>query len=97
MPVLVHVGVLSVAKISALFGLILGLAWGILLSLFAIASVSVMDGMQGAGGPGAWAGILVILLAALLGAIGGFISGALTAFLYNVFAGWVGGIDLDLI
>ena len=97
MPVLVHVGVLSVARISALFGLVLGLVWGILLSVFAIASASVMPGISAAEGPSAWLGILVILIAAIIGAIGGFIYGAVMAFLYNVLAGRVGGVEVHLI
>jgi len=97
MPVLVHVGVFSVARISALFGLVLGLVWGILLSVFAIASASVMPGISAAGGPSTWLGILVILIAAILGALGGFIWGAVMAFLYNLFAGRVGGVEVHLI
>jgi hypothetical protein len=31
----------------------------------------------------------------VFGAIMGFIMGAIHAFLYNVFAGWVGGIGLE--
>ncbi len=30
-----------------------------------------------------------------IGVIAGFIGGAIHAFLYNMFAGWVGGINLE--
>lgn len=96
MSVLKHVGVLSVAKITALFGLLFGIIYGILFSLFAVAFVTMMPGVSSLPAPGIGLGIVVIILIAIGGAIGGFIYGAILAFLYNVFAGWVGGVELDL-
>jgi hypothetical protein len=95
--VLKHVGVLSVAKITALFGVIFGLIYGILFSVFAAAFVSLMPGVSGLGPLAAGGiGIVLVILTAIVGAIGGFIYGAVVAFLYNVFAGWIGGVEIDL-
>lgn len=96
MPVLTHVGVIPLAKISALFGLIMGLVYGILLSFFAIASVSVMPGVSAPAATGAGVGVALILFTVIAGGIGGFIYGAVMAFLYNVFAGWIGGVELEI-
>ncbi|MDD1664939.1 MAG: hypothetical protein LUQ32_06255 [Methanomicrobiales archaeon] len=98
MSVLKHVGVLSVAKITALFGLVFGLVYGIIFAVFASTLLMIMPmasslGAAGAGGVGA----VIVVLMAIAGAVGGFIYGAVVAFLYNVFAGWVGGVQVDLI
>jgi hypothetical protein len=98
MSVLKHVGVVSVAKITALFGLLFGLIYGILIAVFAAAFVSMMPGVSGLGTAAAGGvGIVMVIVMAIVGAIGGFIYGAVIAFLYNVFAGWVGGIQVDLV
>jgi len=99
MSVLKHVGVISLAKIGALFGIIFGLIYGILFSVLAVAfvSTSTMPGLPGPGPVGAGGlGAVFIVFAIIGGAVGGFIYGAVVAFLYNVFAGWVGGVEIDL-
>ncbi len=100
MTILKHVGVLSVAKITALFGVIFGIIYGILVSVFAVAfvSTSMMPGLSNIGPVAAGGlGIALVIIMAILGAVGGFIYGAVVAFLYNVFAGWVGGVEVDLV
>jgi hypothetical protein len=98
MPVLKHVGVISVGKITALFGLIMGLIYGIFLSIFAIAFVSMMPSFSGVGPVAAGGvGAVFIVFTIIAGAVGGFICGAIMAFLYNVFTGWVGGVEIDLV
>lgn len=96
MTVLKHVGVMSLGKIFALFGLIFGLIYGILFAVFAAALAMFMPlsslGTAGAGGLGA----VMVIVMAIAGLIGGFIYGVIVAFLYNVFAGWVGGVQIDL-
>ena len=44
---------------------------------------------------GAVSGVAVLIFMPVFGAIMGFITGAIHAFLYNIFAGWVGGINLE--
>lgn len=87
------VGVLSCAKImGATYGC-LGLIFLPFLLLGGFASM-----MLGRGS-GALSGVAMLFLAILLpvcyGAMG-FIFGALTAWIYNLVAGWVGGIRLEL-
>jgi len=91
--VIKHFGVLSVAKIGAIFGLIFGLIYGI---IFAIAGSTVLAafGLGGLGIAGLGAAIIVIML--IFGAIMGFIVSAIYAFIYNISAGGVGGIEVDL-
>jgi hypothetical protein len=88
--VLKHVGVLSAAKIMALLGLVFGLIYGAFFS----ALLPMMPGVSAFAALGA---VALIIGGILFGAIFGFIYGAVVAFLYNVFAGWVGGIQLDLV
>ena len=90
MSVLKHVGVLSVAKITALLGLVGGLIYGLFFSalLPLIPRLSALAGM----------GMVAVVIAGIVfGAIAGFIYGVVVSFLYNVFAGWVGGIQIDLV
>ena len=95
--VLRHIGVLSTARIVALLGLVIGLVYGILIAVFAAAYAGVTPGLSGMGGLGAGGvPVMIIVFTVIGGAIGGFIYGAVIAFLYNAFAGWVGGIELDL-
>jgi hypothetical protein len=102
MTVLKHVGVLSLAKITALFGLLFGLLcgliWGILFAVFAAALAMIVPGTSslGAGGIGVITVIVMAIIGAIIGAVIGLIKGAVLAFLYNVFADRVGGIQIDL-
>jgi len=90
MPVVKSVNIMSVAKIGALFGIVMGLVWGIFLGTMAASRIGRI-----APGLGAVSGVAVIIIMPVMGVIAGFIAGAIHAFLYNVFAGWVGGINLE--
>ncbi len=90
MPVLKSVDILSVAKIGALSGPVMEFIRGIFYGLMAAA----MSG-RFAPGFGAFGGFLLFIIMPVFGVIIGFIMGAVYAFFYNVFAGWVGGINLE--
>jgi hypothetical protein len=85
--------VLSVAKVMAILGLIFGLIEGIIFAVL-IGSMGTLATMvfpmAGLG-----AGIVLIMFI-VLGAVFGFIGGAIWAFVYNVAAGFVGPIQADL-
>lgn len=90
MPVVQRVDLLSVAKIGALFGLVMGIIGGIFYGMLAAAMLG-----RFAPGFGALGGIALLIVMPICGIMMGFIMGAVHAFLYNVFAGWVGGIRVE--
>ncbi len=87
------VGVLSVGKIMGAVYAALGLLF---LPIFLVAGIasSVMGG-KGAALGAAGMLILAILFPIFYGAIG-FVAGAVGGLLYNLFAKWLGGIELEL-
>jgi hypothetical protein len=98
------IGVLSFAKFQAVLTSFLGLIAGILYSFGGlIIDVLVSIGWvssASASTPGLGFGT-VLAFGALIGmpiifATFGFIIGLIEAFLYNLFARWFGGIDLDI-
>lgn len=88
-----HLGVLSVAKISGIIYLIIGIILGLFLALFSIADPGSM-GMTPLFS-GALGLVIAVFLAVVYGIIG-FVFGAIFAWIYNVVAGWFGGIKMDL-
>ncbi len=93
-----RVGVLSFAKISGIVGAGLGLIIGVIYGLIIMTIGAAM--MSGRGGPGAGFGIIggllmMIMIPAFYGILS-FVFGALYAFVYNVAAGFVGGVELEL-
>ncbi len=90
------IGVLSVGKISALGGMVMGLILGI---FYAVMGANPVMKAQLAAGP-AGAEIIFswwspLIMAVLYGALY-FIGGIITAALYNVFAKGIGGITIEL-
>ena len=98
MVVLKRVGVMSVAKIFAVLSAIVGLIEGIV-----FAGLGSMVGMLGgmlSGTPLGTLGVFgfsAIIIFPVAGAISGFIGGAIGAFLYNLVAVRIGGIEMDLV
>jgi hypothetical protein len=92
MPIVKHIGVLSLGKIAALFGLVHGFVWGLFFTYF-VEMVGlairrpVVAGLVGLG---------LFIAFIIAGGVIGFIWGSIVAFLYNVFSGWVGGIKIDV-
>ncbi|MBI1739647.1 MAG: hypothetical protein HY233_04280 [Acidobacteriales bacterium] len=88
------VGVLSCAK---MMGAVYGCLGLVFVPFFLLGGFAGM--MMGSRGSGALSGIAMLFLAILFpllyGAMG-FLFGALTAWLYNLCAGWVGGVRLEL-
>lgn len=82
-----RVGVLQLAKLSAVFNLL----------FTAILIVPMMFLVTAAGGNSNSAiGGLALLILPIIYCVLGFIVGAVAAFIYNLVAGWVGGIELEL-
>lgn len=92
MAVIKSVDIMSWAKIQALFGIVFGLFYGVLFAMMG-AAIGFNKGM-----PGLEAfGLMSIILFPIVFAIMGFICGAIMAFLYNIFASKIGGIQVELV
>jgi hypothetical protein len=87
--VLNRIGPLSAAKVVAVLYAIFGLIMG---AFFSIAALFRPD----AGGVGAMWGVAAVVIFPVLYGVLGFLVTLLTTWLYNVVAGAVGGIELDL-
>jgi len=85
-------GVLSVAKFSAVIGLI----WGFVMGLVVALGAGSMAAVMGAGALGAGVGFAGFIMMIIIGAVGGFVGGAIIAFVYNIVLGFIGGIEMDL-
>lgn len=94
-------GVLSVAKIYAVIMtvimLIISIPYGLFIMIFGAA---MMSGGQGegllAGGGGIVLGLLVMIGLPIFYGVIGFIAGAIGAFIYNIFSGLVGGVEIEV-
>jgi hypothetical protein len=97
-----HIGVWSVARLYGALCATMGLLFGAIVALIAVAG-----GMAGAalrnsdagfasGGLGALFGAGAIVLMPICYGLLGLIMGAITAALYNLFAGMFGGIEMDV-
>jgi hypothetical protein len=92
------VGPLSVGKIfGAIYGG-LGLLIGLFLALFLILGAAIWPDQKGAPAliPSVAIGIAVIIFAPIFYGLAGFIGGLISAALYNLAAGFLGGIEVDL-
>ena len=87
--VLHRIGPLAAAKVVAVLYAIFGLIMG---AFFSIAALFRPDG----GGLGAMWGVAAVVIFPVLYGVLGFLVTLLTTWLYNVVAGAVGGIELDL-
>ena len=93
--VIKRIGPVSCAKITGTLYAILGLVFGGIVSLVAFAG-GFTSNTSGAAGVGAIVGVgAVVVFPILYGGIG-FVATLIGASLYNVLAGVVGGIELDV-
>jgi hypothetical protein len=92
-----RVGVFSYAKIMAVVMagvmLIIGIPLGLIMMVIGAAALT-QDGA--AGGIGIGMGLAYMIILPIVYGVLGFIMGALSALIYNVAAGFVGGIELEL-
>jgi hypothetical protein len=92
-----RLGVLSVAKIQAavmgVMGLIVGLIYAVILVVTGI--IAVASGTK-AGIFMVFGALAAVILAPLFYAVIGFVFGALSAWVYNLVAARLGGIEIEL-
>ena len=91
-----RVDVISVAKITGIIAAAFGLLAGVIFFLFG----SMFGALLGAGGESGGAaamfgGFMGIILLPMLYGVFGFIGGLIQAFVYNLAAGFVGGIRVE--
>ena len=94
-------GVFSAAKIYAVVlagvGLIIGIIYGLFFIIFGAAMMAGSGRDTGAAGVGGIVGGLVVMIVVpIFYAVIGFIAGLIGAAVYNVAAGFVGGVELEL-
>ncbi|NMC44118.1 MAG: hypothetical protein GYA46_09390 [candidate division Zixibacteria bacterium] len=94
--VLRRIGPFSCAKVSAVLYLIIGLIVGAIFSLISLMVSSIGGDSEISGMMGMLFGVGSIIFFPIIYAIAGFIGGLIMAALYNLVAGMVGGIELDL-
>jgi hypothetical protein len=96
-----RVGVLSMAKLMGVLYGGIGLLIGALFALFSMVGGGAMlagGGEEGALGGGMMMGmgVAMVVVAPVFYGLTGFLAGALTGWLYNVAARFVGGIEIDV-
>lgn len=93
--VITRVGVWSAAKLYAAIMAAMGLLIGLMFAAMSI--VGAVSGMEDGGGMLAGLfGVGAIVIAPIFYGVMGLIGGAIGALLYNLFAGVVGGLEVDV-
>ncbi|MBN2142421.1 hypothetical protein JW711_03755 [Candidatus Woesearchaeota archaeon] len=94
MVVIKRIGVMSFAKIEALLMAVMGLILGIIVAVMQVVdpSIAVASGPDPLLSMGFW----IVLLLPVQYAVMGFIAGLLGSVFYNLFSGWIGGIEIEL-
>ena len=93
---------LSAAKIYGaimlVMSLIISIPYGLIVILYSLIGASIVkgDAAFAFGGGGIVVGILIMIGLPIMYGIIGFIGGAIGALLYNLFAGIVGGIEIEV-
>lgn len=96
--VLRRVGVVSCAKISGGLYALLGLIAGCFFALFSLVGSAIGAVASKSGGPliGMIFGVGAIIFFPILYGALGFIVGLISSALYNLLAGWFGGIEMEI-
>lgn len=95
-------GILSVAKIYAammlVISLLISIPYGLFIIIFALSGATSIGGQNGIalGGGGVVFGLVLMIGIPIAYGVLGFIGGAIGALVYNLFAGLVGGIEIEV-
>ena len=97
--ILKRIGPMSLAKISGILYMVLGLFIGLLFALFGL--IGAVAGAFSSGETqspffGIFFGFGAIFIMPILYGLIGFVMGVVSAALYNIVAGFTGGVELDL-
>jgi|SRR3989344_5094561 len=99
MVVVKRIGVWSVAKLEAVLMAIMGLIFGVIYFVMSliIGALGLGNGDAASFGLLAGLGVLGIIFLPIFYGLLGLVMGALSAWLYNVIAGWIGGIEIEFV
>lgn len=94
-------GILSVAKMYGLIMLVISLLisipYGLFIMIFGVAMMgSGQNNSMLAGGGSIVIGLLVMIGLPIFYSLIGFVAGAIGALIYNLFAGIVGGVEIEV-
>ncbi len=95
MMVVKKIGVLSCAKIQAVVLAILGLIIGVLYGIIGFFIALAAPHEFGSNFPAVIFVLMPIIMPIFYGILG-FISGAIGAFVYNIVAKWIGGLEVEI-
>jgi len=95
--VLRKVGVFSCARVLGILYALLGVVFGALVSV--VATLGAAIGSAGGGSTEAFLGVVfgvaaIVVMPLLYGGMG-FVAGLIGAALYNLVAGWAGGVEVE--
>lgn len=88
------IDILSAGKITAVIAAAIGLIAGLIMLLFG-SFFAALGGEANGGGFMALGGALSVVILPIMYGIFGFIGGVLQAFVYNIAAGFMGGIRIE--
>ncbi len=91
-----RVNPMSIAKIAGLLYALMGLIVGVFMSLFFVALGSQMDAAEFGPLGGIFFGAGAIVTLPIFYGVLGFVTTAIAAFIYNLLAGAVGGIEIEV-
>jgi hypothetical protein len=86
---------MSFAKITGVLYALLGLCFGAIFSLIGLAGAAVSNTL-GRSGAGLFFGIGAVIILPIFYGVIGFVFSLIGAALYNVVAGWVGGVEMEM-
>ena len=87
---------MSVAKVAAVLYAILGIIFGGIISVISLAGSALTPDGDDAGMMGMLFGAAAVVILPIFYACLGFVMSLLMAALYNLVAGWVGGVEVDV-
>ena len=90
-----RIGPMSVARLSGMLYAVMGLIFGGIISLIAMAGGFGSDS-EGAAAFGGFMGVAAVLVLPICYGLLGFVGTLIAAWLYNVAADVVGGIEVDI-
>lgn len=85
----------NVLKLAIFQGALMA-AFGLIAGLFVLLFGSMMGAMGGSGMPGMLGGVGAVIILPILYGVFGFVAGAIGAFIYNLVANVVGGIEIEV-